>query len=79
MLGGQCERGSTRGEGASYTDRVVGHPKLGKLRGYLHGIEGLGRHKRREHASVGGLELHSRREHLAGEGGLGQHGRRGYL
>ena len=49
------------------------------LRVYLHGIEGLGRHRRREHASVGGLELHSRREHLAGEGGLGQHGRRGYL
>ena len=60
------------------TDRVVGH-KLGKLRGYLHGIEGLGRHRRREHASVGGLEFHSQREHLAGEGGLGQHGRRGHL
>ena len=49
------------------------------LRVHLHGITWLVRHRRREHASVRGLELHSRREHLAGEGGLGQHGRRGYL
>ena len=43
------------------------------LRGHLYGIEGLGRHRLREHDSVGGLELHSWRDHVAAEGGLGHH------
>ena len=47
--------------------------------GYLYGVEGLGRHRLREHDSVGRLELHSWREHVAAEGELGHHGRRGHL